>query len=155
MKLSRILHPTDFSELSLHSLHAARGLAEQFGAELTCLHVVDEACEYWMSMGPDSVPVGPVLGDVVASAKKHMEQFVADHLADASFPVTSAVTVGRPFLEIIAKARELPADMIVLSTHGRTGLSHILLGSVAEKVVRKAPCPVLTIRHPDYEFKMP
>ncbi len=155
IQFSRILYPTDFSEHSLHALTHATGLAETYNAEVHCLHVVDEAYQYWMSMGPDSVPVGPVLDDVVTGSQEQMNRFLAKHLADVSFPVSSSVVLGRPFMEIIGKARELPADVIVLSTHGRTGLSHILLGSVAEKVVRKAPCPVLTIRHPDYEFKMP
>ena len=155
IQFSRILYPTDFSDQSLHALEYATGLAETYNAEIHCLHVVDEAYQYWMSMGPDSVPVGPVLDDVVTGSQEQMNRFLAKHLADVSFPVSSSVVLGRPFMEIIGKARELPADVIVLSTHGRTGLSHILLGSVAEKVVRKAPCPVLTIRHPDYKFKMP
>jgi len=58
-------------------------------------------------------------------------------------------------MEIVRTARNLPADLIVIATHGRSGLSHILLGSVAEKVVRKATCPVITIRHPEYKFEMP
>ena len=62
---------------------------------------------------------------------------------------------GRPFVEIIRYAREKKIDIIVVGTHGHSGLTHILMGSVAEKVVRKSPCPVLTIRHPDHEFEMP
>ena len=155
IQLEKILYPTDFSDVSLHSLVYARALAEQYGAELHCIHVVDEAYQYWISMGPDTVPVGPVVDDVLKTSTEQMKRFVAEHLADVPFSVSSSVVVGRPFMEIIRQARELPADMIVLSTHGRTGLSHILLGSVAEKIVRKAPCPVLSIRHPDYKFTMP
>ncbi len=62
---------------------------------------------------------------------------------------------GRPFLELIRYARREQMDLIVMGTHGRAGLSHVLMGSVAEKVVRKSPCPVLTIRHPDQRFQMP
>ena len=62
IQMDKILYPTDFSELSLHSLLYAKNLAEQYGAKLHCLHVIDEAYQYWMSMGPDSVPVGPVSG---------------------------------------------------------------------------------------------
>ncbi len=153
--IEKILYPTDFSELSLHSLLYAKNLAEQYDATLHCLHVIDEAYQYWTSMGPDSVPVGPVLEDVEKACQEQMELFAAEHLADLPFPVKTEVKVGRPFMEIIRTAREIKADMIVISTHGRAGLSHILLGSVTEKVVRKAPCPVLTIRHPSYEFEMP
>ncbi len=84
-----------------------------------------------------------------------MEKFAAEHLADAGFPVMTEVQMGRPFIEIIRYAREKKIDLIVLGTHGRSGLKHVLLGSVAERVVRKAPCPVLTIRHPEHEFVMP
>jgi len=69
--------------------------------------------------------------------------------------VETIVIEGVPFAEIIKKAREYKVDLIVLGTHGRTGLSHAIMGSVAEKVVRKAPCPVLTIRHPEHDFVMP
>ena len=69
--------------------------------------------------------------------------------------VTREVLMGHPFVEIIRYAREQDVDCIVLGTHGRSGLSHLLLGSVAERVVRKAPCPVLTVRHPEHEFVMP
>ena len=62
---------------------------------------------------------------------------------------------GAPFLEIIRYAKENDVDLIVLGTHGRSGLAHVLLGSVAERVVRKSPCPVLTVRHPEHEFVMP
>ena len=62
---------------------------------------------------------------------------------------------GSPFLEIVRYAKDKNIDLIVLGTHGRSGLSHVLLGSVAERVVRKAPCPVLTVRHPEHEFVMP
>jgi nucleotide-binding universal stress UspA family protein len=63
--------------------------------------------------------------------------------------------VGAPFLEIIHAAQSESADLIVMGTHGRSGLAHVLMGSVAERVVNKAPCPVLTVRHPDRKFKHP
>jgi nucleotide-binding universal stress UspA family protein len=66
-----------------------------------------------------------------------------------------SVRTGTPFLEIINSAKDLPADLVVMGTHGRTGLKHMLIGSVAEKVVRKSPCPVLTVKHPHHEFEMP
>lgn len=155
IKLGRILFPYDFSELSLHGFSHARSFAEAYHAELHVLHVVDEASQYWMAMGPNSVPMGPPPGELIAASKQEMEKFLREHLADAPFPVVSEVQMGRPFMEIIRYAREKEIDMIILGTHGHSGLKHVLLGSVAERVVRKAPCPVLTIRHPEHEFVMP
>jgi nucleotide-binding universal stress UspA family protein len=155
IELRRILFPYDFSTLSLHGLRYARSFAEAYDAELHVLHVVDEACQYWMAMGPNSVPIGPPPEELVEASTREMEKFAAEHLSDAGFPVMTEVQMGRPFMEIIRYAREKKIDLIILGTHGRSGLKHVLLGSVAERVVRKAPCPVLTIRHPEHDFIMP
>ena len=155
LELHKILFPFDFSELSLHGLRYARSFAEGYSAELHVLHVVDEACLYWMAMGPNSVPVGPPPEELVSVSTREMDKFIQEHLADAGFPVITEVQLGRPFMDIIRYAREKDIDLIVLGTHGRSGLKHVLLGSVAERVVRKATCPVLTIRHPEHEFVMP
>lgn len=155
IKLDRILYPTDFSEFSLHALPHVLGLADAFGASLSCLHVVDEAYQYWSSMGPESIPVGPPPEDIVALAETRITAFVAEHFVDCSQPPTTCVRLGRPFAEIIGYAREIDADMIVMATHGRGAIAHMLLGSTTEKVVRKAACAVLTVRAPDQEFVMP
>jgi len=155
IKMAKILYPTDFSELSTYALRYALSFAHAYQAKLHCLHVVDEAYQYWTAMGPNSVPVGPATEDILQSARKEMDSFAAEHFKDIEVEVITDVVLGRPFMEIIQYARKQCIDLIVLATHGRTGLSHVLLGSVAERVVRKAPCPVLTIRHPQHEFIMP
>ena len=155
IKMAKILYPTDFSELSTYALRYALSFAHAYQAKLHCLHVVDEAYQYWTAMGPNSVPVGPATEDILQSARKEMDSFAAEHLKDTEVEVITDVVLGRPFMEIIQYARKQCIDLIVLATHGRTGLSHVLLGSVAERVVRKSPCPVLTIRHPQHEFIMP
>jgi nucleotide-binding universal stress UspA family protein len=155
IKMAKILYPTDFSELSTYALRYALSFAHAYQAKLHCLHVVDEAYQYWTAMGPNSVPVGPATEDILQSARKEMDSFAAEHLQHAEVEVITDVVLGRPFMEIIQYARKQCIDLIVLATHGRTGLSHVLLGSVAERVVRKSPCPVLTIRHPQHEFIMP
>lgn len=155
IRIRNILCPTDFSDLSLYALRYARSFAERNAATLHCLHVVDDAYQYMVSMGPDSVPIGPPTEDLISAAEKQMKTFLAENLPGASFPVTSSVVSGRPFVQIITYARDHNVDMIVIGTHGRAGLKHMLLGSVAEKVIRKAPCPVLSIRHPEQEFVMP
>jgi nucleotide-binding universal stress UspA family protein len=155
IKLEHILYPTDFSEFSLHALRHAFGLADAFGATLHCLHVVDEAYQYWSSMGPESIPVGPPPEDLVALAETRMNHFADEHFKDYQRQPITAVRLGRPFAEIIGYAREIDADMIVMATHGRGAIAHMLLGSTTEKVVRKATCAVLTVRGADQEFVMP
>ena len=146
LELHNILHPTDFSELSLKALEYCHALCENFGARLHCVHVVDEAYQYWMSLGPESVPVGPALEDLTGLAERQLAEFAQIHLQGLPQPALTAVLFGRPFVEINRYAADCSIDLIVIATHGRSGLSHALMGSTAEKVVRKAPCPVLSVR---------
>ncbi|HEY3243062.1 MAG TPA: universal stress protein [Phycisphaerae bacterium] len=155
IKIAKILYPTDFSELSLLALSYAREFASIFDAQLYCVHVVDEAGQYWTALGPESTPIGPAVEDLMSMAEGQMKRFADEHLLGLKFPPVTAVVMGRPFAEIISYARENTIDLIVIATHGRGGLSHVLLGSTAEKLVRKSPCPVLTVRHPQHTFVMP
>jgi nucleotide-binding universal stress UspA family protein len=154
IRLARILYPTDFSDLSLVALKYAKSFAEQYHAQLHCLHVVDEAYQYWMTMGPEGVPMGPDIHQMLDIAERQMKEFVAEHIEDHP-RIISRVITGKPFVEIIRYAREEEIDMIVIATHGRSGLKYVMLGSVAERVVRKAPCPVLTVRSGEHEFVLP
>jgi len=153
MTLRIIVCPIDFSDVSAYAVDFARDLARPFGASLHLLHIVDEAYQYWMAVGPNSVPIGPPPEELVQAAREGMVNFVNKHFpAGEERPVTH-VELGRPFLEIIGYALKVSADLILIGTHGRSGLSHVLLGSVTEKVVRKAECPVLTIRPPGTQFQ--
>lgn len=154
-KISKILYPTDFSEHSLHALTYARELASQFDAQIHCIHVVDEAFQYWTAMGPESVPLGPGVEDVQSMAEGQMARFTDEHLIGLKYAAITKTVMGRPFAEIVKYARDNNVDLIVMSTHGRGGLAHVLVGSTTEKVVRKAHCPVLTVRHPESKFEMP
>jgi nucleotide-binding universal stress UspA family protein len=155
VSFERILFPTDFSDLSQAGLDYACVMAEAFSAELHCLHVVDDAYQYWSAMGPESIPVGPPPEDLLDLARKRMEQFKSDHLGGLKRAAVTTVRVGRPFAEIIAYARENAICLIVMGTHGRGAIAHMLLGSTTEKVVRKAPCAVMTVRAADQAFVMP
>ncbi len=154
IKLAKILYPTDFSDLSLVALKYAKSFAKQYGAQLHCISVVDEGYQYWLALGPEGVPMAIDIDQLIESHRKRMSEFVAEHLSDVDGLITKVIT-GKPFVEIVEYAKEQAIDMIVLATHGRSGLSHILLGSVAERVVRKAPCPVLTCRPGEHEFVNP
>jgi nucleotide-binding universal stress UspA family protein len=155
IKLEQLLFPVDFSDVGVHALRYARSFAQSYKATLHLLHVVDEASQYWMALGPNSLPVGPPPEELIQASRTQLERFIQEHLADAGLKLQSDVVLGRPFLEIIRYARENNIDLIIMGTHGRGGIQHVLLGSVAERVVRKAPCPVLTIRHPEHDFVMP
>lgn len=154
IRLDRILVPTDFSEFSKPALAYACGLAEQFGSELHLLHVLQDL----VAMVPEPGLAFPPPGDYLQELKATAERTLLT-MPDAEWAVGKTVVretrLGTPFLEIIRYSKENDIDLIVLGTHGRTGLTHVLLGSVAEKVVRKAPCPVLTVRPADHEFQMP
>ena len=139
---TRILHPTDFSDNSHAALRYACELAEKFGAELHLLNVVQSVA---MVAPPYDGMVG---GDFYETLRRQAdEQLGGLPGPDAAFggKVFREIRDGRPFLEIIGYAKENKIDLIVMATHGRTGMEHLLIGSVAENTVRKAPCPVLTI----------
>ena len=144
LPLKRILVPIDFSEPSIDSLHYAEGFARHFGAELFLLHVVEPTI-YPADFGFGQVGV-PNIEDEL---RKHSEQELK-RLSKSVRGVRARffVRTGKPFLEIVQAADEKKVDMIIISSHGHTGVEHILFGSTAEKVVRKAPCPVLAVRPP-------
>src|SRR5579872_6617488 len=155
---TKIVAATDFSEDSTLALGYAEELARRFGAEIILLHV-DQALPPVM-ISPE---IGPVM-DVgamtrIAEEQRMMAQKELDKLVnrmrDSGLKARSLLKVGSPFLEVIHAAQGEGADLIVMGTHGRTGIAHVLMGSVAERVVQKAHCPVLTIRHPDRKFKHP
>lgn len=155
IEIKDILYPTDFSELAQCALPYACRFAECFGSQLHCLHVIDEAYQYWSAMGPESVPVGPPPEDLLELGRTRMEKYRAEHLGGLTSEPKTNVLMGRPFAEIIGYAREHDVGLIVMATHGRGAIAHALVGSTTEKVVRKAPCPVLTVRAGEHEFVMP
>ena len=155
MELKKILYPTDFSKHSLAALPYAKEMAEKFGAELHVLHVVDSAYQYWMAGGEDTAAVVISENELMDSAQQQMDDFIEKNLGDYKSPMTVKLLPGRPFLEIIHYARDQGIDMIVIATHGYGALTSMLIGSVTEKVLRKAPCPVMTIRHAEHKFEMP
>ena len=149
--LERILCPTDFSELSAEALLHARKFAECYEAELHILHVVDEAYQHWMAIGPEGMPVGPSADDLLDAGRSQMDAFLQAHATALRCTVIHEVVFGRPFMEIINYAGKHQADLIVIATHGRGGLTRALLGSTTDKVVHKAPCPVLVVRQKQHE----
>jgi universal stress protein A len=152
--LKRILVPTDFSKHSHNALKYAAALADKFSAELYLLHVVQNLGVLIPDMVNVTPPVLPSVEEMTSAVRVAMERLIKENQLD-KFTVHAEAREGTPFYEIIQFAKEKDVDLIVMGTHGRGGLVHMLLGSVAEKVVRKAPCPVLTVRDPEHEFVHP
>jgi nucleotide-binding universal stress UspA family protein len=155
--------PVDYSADSQQAVLWGTSLAEKYGAQLLLFHVIPKAVEEVFPHGVDvtSPPAyylermaggnrpftgQPIIIDLVDKASAELQDFARRHVK-APMPLESKVGVGKPAEEILRVAREEKADLIVMGTHGRTGLRHLLLGSVAEEVARHAPCPVFSVRH--------
>jgi len=155
---SKIIAATDFSDDSLRALQYTEELARKFGAEIILLHVDQPLAPVMLTpeFGPgfDTGAMSRIAEEQRLLAQRELDKTVG-RLRDSGLKARSLLRVGAPFLEIINAVQTEGADLIVMGTHGRSGLSHVLMGSVAERVVRKAPCAVLTIRHPDRKFKHP
>ena len=146
-KLERVLVPVDFSECSKKALHYAIPFAKQFGAEIVLLYVVQPYIPV-----PEVTVADPdlFLDRMREGGEKDLAK-LRDSIVD-DVKVKTALRVGRPDFEIVRAADELNADVILLSTHGRTGLKRVFLGSVAEHVTRYAHCPVFIVREREHDF---
>jgi nucleotide-binding universal stress UspA family protein len=140
LKLKSILHPTDFSAPAEAALQMASSLARDHGAKLVIMHVVTPPALY--TGEAMAVPLPPV------DLKPLGERLDKIGPTDGSIPVERRLCEGDTVAEILAVAKEMACDVIVMGTHGRTGLGRFLMGSVAEEVVRRAPCAVITIKSP-------
>lgn len=145
MAAQRFLIPVDFSEYATQALEYALDLANKLGARVTLLHVIQSLPLGGVDMGV-VIPY-TYIQDLEAEIMNSMQAYL-ERVTAAGLEGDIAVVHGVPFHEIIETAKTQQVDLIVMGTHGRTGLQHVLLGSVAEKVVRLAPCPVLVVRQP-------
>jgi universal stress protein A len=142
IRIQKILAPTDMSELSCVGVRYALEMARELSAEIIVHHVVPMG-EDWFTRQDKHGPIRNLLANEEAA----LDKFLADKFADdiKLVKVYQKVEFGGPHTSIVETAEREAVDVIIMSTHGRTGLSHILLGSVTEKVVARAPCPVLVI----------
>jgi len=147
--LLRIMVPLDFSDHSKKALRYALRFAEQFGAELEVVHVVTPII-FADGMIPP-VEMEDLSRETEKHARSELEKIAT---ADGTEHVTVKATVlqGEPYDEIVNHAAESQTDLLLIATHGRTGLQHFLLGSNAEKILRHAPCPVMVVRDKEHEF---
>lgn len=147
-----ILWPTDFSELSLLGGRYARELSAHFGATLHVVHVIPPV------LGPDfsvvlpaASPAVPPESELIAACRARLEELVAEHFGAATAAVYDAFC-GNPWYGVCEYARRNEIDLIVVATHGHTGLKHVVIGSTAERIVQHAPCPVLAVKHSQRDF---
>jgi nucleotide-binding universal stress UspA family protein len=148
--IKSIMVPIDFSEYSKSALKYAIDFAKQFHAKIYLIYVVE----------PIIYPADFSMGQVaIPSADLDLQSRANEELINLAKTIGSGITsetiikTGKPFVEIIDSAKENDVDLIIIATHGHTGVEHLLFGSTAEKVVRKAPCPVLTLREPIKGFQ--
>lgn len=151
MKVEKILFPTDFSEGSFHALPYAMDLTKHYNAKLYILHIIPDIA---MTVGSHipHISTDEIYKEMLVWAEKEMERCCIEEIRGL-LDVKKMVLKGIPHEEIIRFATEEKIDMIVMGTYGRTGLERVLFGSTAEKVVRGAPCPVMTVRIPKHREK--
>jgi len=147
INLDKILVPIDFSDHSRKALAYAVKFAQQFGSEIELVHVV--------------TPVVYAEGMVLPAAMENLDRQTEEHAKaeldkiaaeNPGVKIKTAILTGNPYDEIVTHARKRQTDLLLITTHGRTGLQHFLMGSTAEKILRHAPCPVMVVRDKEHEF---
>jgi nucleotide-binding universal stress UspA family protein len=148
MEIRRILFATDFSEGSAHALPYAVDIAKQYGAKLFLLHVIYDVAKSAGWYVPH-ISIDEIYRDMEKSASAELEKNFIDEMRGLK-DIERVVLKGIPYEEITKFAADNKIDLVVLGTHGRTGIDRMLFGSTAEQVVRNAPCPVLSVRMPKH-----
>ncbi len=146
-EFKKILFATDFSEISDYAFDYAAALAGRFSARLFIVHVINEPVDLRGFYVPH-ISFDTIEREIALSAEKMMDKFCGQKLANYQ-NYEKCVVSGIPYEEILKKANDEQVDLIVMGTHGRAGIDHFLFGSTAERVVRKALCPVMTVRPPE------
>lgn len=150
-QIKKILVPIDFSDYSKNALKYATQFAKQFNAKIYLIYVVEPMIyPADFSMGQVAIPSADI--DLHSRAEEELKK-LSKEIINANSEVEILIKTGKPFVEIIDTASANDIDLIIIATHGHTGVEHLLFGSTAEKVVRKAPCPVLTLREPIKGFQ--
>jgi nucleotide-binding universal stress UspA family protein len=154
LSIKSVLVPTDFSDASEAALNYGKSMADAFGAALHLVHVMEDllahawAAEVYVASAPN-------LREEIERESRLRLSTMLPEAERERLRAQVALLAGNPFIEIIRYAKANDIDLIVMGTHGRGPIAHMLLGSVAEKVVRKSPCPVLTVRDGQHQFVMP
>ena len=148
---TKILYPVDFSSYAEEILEYALAITNRFNSELHLIHVIPNLnyfTPYESFLTPEN------MASIESNIESEVDRDFDKLIKSVTVPVVKVIKSGVTFVEIIEYIKEAGIDLVVMGTHGRSGIEHILIGSVAEKVVRKAPCPVLTVRPKDKKFAM-
>jgi universal stress protein A len=149
LRLKKILAPIDFSPASKNALKYALRIAEEFGAELTLLNVLEPAPATSFVAIPGAVAFAEI---DFSGAERNLRSLIASVRDETAERPHWTLRVGVPSHEIVEAAKEDDVDLIVIATHGYTGWKHFCIGSTAERVARAAPCPVLVVREKEHQF---
>jgi nucleotide-binding universal stress UspA family protein len=157
MEIKTILVPVDFSEFMEKVMEYAGFFAQRFNSSLLVFHVlqtyqISEAVT-WMETFLPPQPEKQLIDQLRDSAEQKLEE-LKNRYSKLQISITTRIEEGVPFVEIVRTASEENVDMILMGSHGRTGIKHLLIGSVAEKVIRKAPCPVFCVKSEEFRFQM-
>lgn len=151
IEMKRICVATDFSKPANRAFQYALVFAGQFKAELHLLHVIEDIIPTVPEPGLAMLPTQEIMNSLRKASEDGMKKVLAEHDAKG-IAVKQVIREGVPFREVCDYAKKESIDLVIVGTHGRSGLTHLLLGSVAERVVRSAPCPVLTVHSEEHEF---
>lgn len=155
IKIKKILYPTDFSEYADHARMYVSEMAKAFDSKVVLMHTIqapshyEVAYNYELALNPDEI------GEKRQKAADKKLNEIAQLIREEGVEVETMITLGSAFVDIVSTARKQEVDLVILSTHGWGFIKHVLMGSTAERVVRKAPCPVLTVRKEEHEFVHP
>jgi nucleotide-binding universal stress UspA family protein len=155
IKINNVLVATDFGEASMAALTYGREFARTFGARLHVLHVIENPMMLYNGAEVAGVDFARVQAELEAGAQNALDRIMTAEDREQLSAVTTIRTGNTPAYEIVSHAKLANIDLIIMGTHGRGFMNHLLMGSVAEKVVRMSPCPVLTVHHPEHEFLLP
>lgn len=155
IKLKKILYPTDFSEYADHARMYVTEMAKAFDAKVVLMHTIQAPSHYEVAYNYELALNPEEIGEKRQKAADKKLNEIAQLIREEGVEVETIITLGSAFVDIVSTARKQEVDLVILSTHGWGFIKHVLMGSTAERVVRKAPCPVLTVRKEEHEFVHP
>jgi nucleotide-binding universal stress UspA family protein len=155
IEIRQILYPTDFSDYADHARAYVTEMAKAFKSKVVLMHTIQAPSHYEVAYNYELAINVDEIGERRQKAAEEKLEEVAEKIRAEGVEVEAVITLGSAFVDIVSTARKREIDLIILSTHGWGFIKHVLMGSTAERVVRKAPCPVLTVRKEEHEFIHP